>query len=101
MDLNALITLDKDHPPHRKSKLGIVTLRHVNIQGNVREISINATTINATVALFRVADLLCYFLKFKVAVLLGADLLCTLKNHVLNNTYLDTIPINFQDEVLG
>ena len=66
-----------------------------------REISINATTINATVALFRVADLLCYFLKFKVADLLGADLLCTLKNHVLNNTYLDTIPINFQDEVLG
>ena len=66
-----------------------------------REISINATTINATVALFRVAYLLCYFLKFKVADLLGADLLCTLKNHVLNNTYLDTIPINFQDEVLG
>ena len=68
-----------------------------------REISINATTINATVALFRVADLLCYFLKSKVADLLGADLLCTLKYHVniINNTYLDTIPINFQDEVLG
>ena len=51
--------------------------------------------------IYRVADLLCYFLKFKVADLLGADLLCTLNNHVLNNTYLDTIPINFQDEVLG